>query len=277
MLVNRNTWVMVLVIAVFSALTSPGLIAAEVGLAASKDNSVFSEGELSNAVGDYLFAGETAIGDFRRALIAFDIAGSLPAGAIIDSVQLNLNISKVPDADPQSFSLHRLTSDWGEGSSNAPGEEGRGAEATTDDATWFRTFFPLSFWTSEGGDFVPTASVTTSFSGLGVASFSSADAFVADVQLWLDQPETNFGWILVGDESSYLTAKRFDSRENSVENFQPRLIVTFTPTGACCSISGDCTDVQASVCQTSGGIFKAEGSSCELIQECPVFQDSFEN
>ena len=35
---------------------------------------------------------------------------------------------------------------------------------------------------------------------------------VADVQSWLDNPATNFGWLVLGDESDILTAKRFDTQ-----------------------------------------------------------------
>ena len=279
MIVNRSTRILMVVLSVLFCLPSEVLMADEVNLPASKDNTIYSEGALSNAVGDYLFGGETGIGDFRRALIKFEIAAGLPAGATIDEVQLSLNVSKVPDLDSHNFSLYRLTSDWGEGSSNAPGVEGGGTDASNDDATWLHTFFPFKFWTTAGGDYSETASVTALIGGLGTAIWPSTDALVADVQQWLDQPDSNFGWILIGNETAGGTAKRFDSRENPVVNLRPKLTVMFTPpaTGACCSTNGDCTDVQASVCEASGGVFKSEDSSCALIQECPLFQDGFEN
>ena len=279
MVVNRNTRVLMVVLSVLFCLPGVALMADEVNLPASKDNTIYSEGALSNAVGDYLFGGETGIGDFRRSLITFDIAAGLPAGVTIDEVQLSLNVSKVPDLDSHNFSLYRLTSDWGEGGSNAPGVEGGGTDASTDDATWSHTFFPFNFWTTAGGDYLETASVTALIGGLGAAIWPSTDALVADVQQWLDQPDSNFGWILIGNETAGGTAKRFDSRENPAVNLRPRLTIIFTlpATGACCSMSGDCTDVQASVCEASGGVFKSESSSCALIQECPFFQDGFEN
>ena len=50
---------------------------------------------------------------------------------------------------------------------------------------------------------------------------------ISDVQLWNDAPATNFGWILVGDESTIKTAKRLDSRENPNEGFRPLLRITY--------------------------------------------------
>jgi hypothetical protein len=52
---------------------------------------------------------------------------------------------------------------------------------------------------------------------------------VSDVQGWLDNPSGNFGWIMIGDESGPLTAKRFDSRENGAVQNRPRLTVFHTP------------------------------------------------
>jgi hypothetical protein len=50
---------------------------------------------------------------------------------------------------------------------------------------------------------------------------------VADVQQWLTSPAANTGWILIGAESVGHSAKRFDSRENSVPQLRPRLTLTF--------------------------------------------------
>ena len=52
---------------------------------------------------------------------------------------------------------------------------------------------------------------------------------VADVQSWLDNPSTNFGWLLVGNEALSETSKRFDSRENAIADNRPLLTVNFTP------------------------------------------------
>ncbi|HEU5108731.1 MAG TPA: hypothetical protein VFT95_09260, partial [Micromonosporaceae bacterium] len=48
-------------------------------------------------------------------------------------------------------------------------------------------------------------------------------------QSWLDDPATNFGWMLVGDESRPQTAKRFDSREIDDPLLQPALEIVYTP------------------------------------------------
>src|SRR3990172_8140426 len=52
---------------------------------------------------------------------------------------------------------------------------------------------------------------------------------VADVQDWLDNPAANFGWIVMGNEGTVETAKRFDSKENTTAGNRPSLTITYTP------------------------------------------------
>ncbi len=275
----RNARVMSIIFVGCLLVPQMFLYADEVSLSASKDNSIYFEGDLSNGAGDHLFSGRTASGNDRRALITFDIAASVPMGATIDAVQLTLNVSKTPDSNSHSFSLFKLSVDWGEGISNAPDAEGAGIAAAIGDATWSHTFFDNSFWASAGGDFVSEASATAQIGGTGAVTWLSTAALVADVQQWLDQSNSNFGWLLRGDDAVSGTARRFDSRENRVFTLTPKLEIIFTPetTGACCSIGGACSDIFENACQGSGEVFMSQGSSCALIQECPLFEDGFEN
>src|SRR4030095_5835758 len=110
-----------------------------------KDNTLYQydpvEGDVSNALGQHFFAGETGLGELRRGVLAFAIAGIVPAGSTLLGVTLSLNMSRAPSGTPRTVELHRLSADWGEGTSVAPGEEGEGAPATTNDATWRHRFF----------------------------------------------------------------------------------------------------------------------------------------
>ena len=50
---------------------------------------------------------------------------------------------------------------------------------------------------------------------------------VADVQSWLDNPASNFGWLVLGDETDHrTTAKRFDTRESASP---PMLTIQYIP------------------------------------------------
>ena len=123
--------------------------AASVTLAPSKDNTLIqvtaaNVQQLSNGQGD-IFVGRTnqdgqgpATISKRRGLIAFDVAGSgIPAGATITAVSLTVRDVMGLNGD-RATNLHRITADWGEGSSFFSG--GVGAPATEGDATWFYRF-----------------------------------------------------------------------------------------------------------------------------------------
>jgi hypothetical protein len=183
---------------------------------------------LSNGAGEYAFAGNNGIGNARRALFAFAVADSLPSGATIDSVVLTLNLSRTSNNTLHSSALHRILTDWGEGTSDASccaPEEGTGGTATAGDATWLFRVFRSSPWTTPGGDFVATASAARNMGGVGLYRWRSAQ-MAADVKGWLDTPATNFGWILIGNESANATAKRCDTRETSATG--PALTVYYT-------------------------------------------------
>ena len=194
-----------------------------------KDNTLYqydpAEGDQSNALGNHFFAGETAMGELRRGVLAFDIAGNIPAGSTILSVTLSLNMSRTGLDTARTVELHKMLADWGEGTSVAPGEEGDGAPATTNDATWRHRFFDTIFWTTAGGDFSATVSASQSVGAVGMYMWSSPP-MIGDVQSWLNNPATNFGWLVLGDESDILTAKRFDTRESASP---PVLTIQYTP------------------------------------------------
>ena len=210
--------------------TPPQVTESVVDLGPSKDNTLYEStgGFLSNGAGAHLFAGKTSGGDIRRAVLAFDVAGQIPAGAIIKSVILELRMSR-STSGAGTIELHRLLADWGEGTSDVSGNEGRGTPSTEGDATWVHRSFSTESWQTPGGDFSPTVSAGTPVSGIASYTWGSTAQMVDDVQSWLDDPSSNFGWILIGNEASIHTTKRFDSRENATAASRPVLTVTFTP------------------------------------------------
>lgn len=193
---------------------------------ASRDGTLYENGDLSNGAGQFMFAGETNFFDARRALIGFDIGAAIPAGSTIDSVELRLHMSR-STSGAADLRLHALLADWGEGTTDAGIPGGEGAPAAPGDATWTHAFFGSTLWATPGGDFNPAASATTSVADTGFYSWSGA-GLVADVQAWLDGAAANYGWALLGPENDATTAKRFDTRENSNTSFHPELIVNYT-------------------------------------------------
>ena len=249
-----------------AALLTAGPARADIlNATAGKDNTLYEDagGALSNGAGRSIFAGRTNNSDLRRAVVAFDLS-AIPAGSTINSVTLTLRMTRRPQNDTRNVSAHRALADWGEGTSDAPSEEGEGAPSTTGDATWIHTFYDTSFWSTAGGDYVAGASATTAVANEGDYTWSGA-GMVADVQGWVDNPSANFGWVMIGDESENKTTRRFDSRETNEANRRPRLSVDYTPgggaTGACCQ-GTTCTIDTAANCTTAGGTYQGDGTTC---------------
>jgi len=225
--------------------------AVSVPLQPSKDNTLIQQtnpaAQLSNGQGD-IFVGRTAQDgagqttstiSIRRGLVAFNVAGSVPAGATITGVTLTMRDVMGLNGDP-TVELHRSLQDWGEGASFQNG--GMGAAAQNGDATWLYTFYNSASpalsptWATAGGSYSPTVSaIATIFDDLGAGQLfswtsTSNPQMITDVQSWLDNPAANFGWLMkVTDESIGQTAKRFNSGESTVSpNVPPVLTITYS-------------------------------------------------
>jgi hypothetical protein len=200
---------------------------------ASKDNTIIEspQGELSSGKGSTIFVGRTGQAErsIRRGLVAFDISKVIPAGSKIISVKLTMKATKGAGGKSveRQVTLHRLTSDWGEGASSSEG--GRGAPVMTGDATWLHSFYPDQLWSQPGGDFAADESASQTAAVPTAYTFGSTPQLVADVQGWLDAPKTNYGWLLRGDETQGATALVFQSRESTDKKARPQLTVTFIP------------------------------------------------
>jgi len=199
-----------------------------------KDNSIYSESSNSNGLGK-LYSGQTCTDNSRRALLHFDIAGLIPGGVTVTDVTLTLNVDNSGvDASAEDYSIHAVTQDWGEGASSGTGT---GAAAIAPDATWLDAMFGTEPWVTAGGDFNPVASATTVLTAVEGDYDWTGATMVSDVQSWLDDPSSNFGWILIGDEGSTCTARRFGSKDDGVA---PILSITFTcgaPTAVCQNVN----------------------------------------
>ena len=212
-------------------LSAFSLYADTTTLTPSKDNTLYesSDGSLSNGAGFYLFVGATAGNSVRRVLLRFYLS-SIEAGATIDSARLVLQMDR-SNAGATTIFCHRLLADLGEANSVGTRGEGAGASAESGDATWLHGFFPSTSWSNVGGDFLATASASQSVDGTGSYTWTSQQ-LKADVQTWVDSATVNFGWILIGDESTTTTSKRFLSRDSNDSSLRPQLIVDYTPSAA---------------------------------------------
>jgi hypothetical protein len=240
---NAQRKMLGLVVAVL--LTSGAAHADVIRIVSSRDATIYqNDPDNSNGAGFTLFAGTKGTGSPRRALLAFDVAGNIPALSTINSVQLTLVLQGVAgqgggeaDTTPRTISLHRLLADWGEGTTgmgSGGSGTGEGFPAHPGDATWLQNFFGLSAWANAGGDFAAAASGSAVVSQTldSPYTWNSTAQLVSDVQSWLDTPASNFGWLLLGEESSNQTFRQFYTREAANPAFRPALLIDYTPPSA---------------------------------------------
>ena len=211
--------------------TAPTATGAEtVTLAPVRDTTLFEDagGALAGGAGPYLFTGDNGSLDTRRALLAFDVAAAVPAGARIERATLHLHMSNSPDTTAiTSIALHPMRVSWGEGASVSTG--GSGAPSAPGDATWMHRFYPDVLWADPGGDFDVLPVIAFGVRRLGPYNVSTT-FMTQDVQSWLDRPELAFGWLVLGEEGTPSTARRFDSREHPDPGRRPYLVVDYTVT-----------------------------------------------
>lgn len=174
--------------------------------------------------GQFFFAGKNSSGNLRRSVLRFDIAGSIPAGSDITAVSLQLTAANTQGTGNPA-TLHPLTESWNEGTTDATGAEGSGTAAAVGDTTWTSRNYNTVAWTTAGGAFNGSISDSIAITGAGSYTWPTSTSLVSTVQDWLDTPANNFGWILIGDETTAgATAKQFSSRSGTTP---PVLTVTY--------------------------------------------------
>lgn len=198
-------------------------------IGANRDNTLFEDetGTLSNGAGISIFAGTTARHGLRRGLLSFKMQDYIPEGAIITRAELTLYCDRGHGANTM-MGMHAATASWGEGLSFTG--LGAGTQAERGDATWTNRFYEIGpNWTNPGGDFVENASSIIAVSGAFRSYTWGGAGMVADVQRWVDDPSSNFGWLLKAENETTLgQAKRFISREGDPEGRRPRLLIEYT-------------------------------------------------
>lgn len=207
-------------------------------IVAGADNTLYEDpdGAVANGAGGFMLVGRNNLqqDSIRRAVLYFDVAGQLPHGAIVEQAVLSLYLER-GNGGERVLNLHRLLSDWGEAGSDVAGG-GLGAPAQEGDATWLHSFYPDAFWGRDGGRYSGRVSasqlvgdpVVGDIDTPGVYQWGSSDRMVQDVRRWLNHPEKNFGWILLGDESAPQTVKRFSTRDNVDPDLRPVLEVHYS-------------------------------------------------
>lgn len=171
------------------------------------------------------FAGNTGANGIRRLLIRFDLS-TIPTNATVQTATLQMSIVKsAPTAPVVSHSIHKVTNSWVEGTGTGTGG---GGMIVIGAASWAYRETATLAWTNPGCDFVGTESAVTSV-GTGVQTVAwSGAGVVTDVQGWIANPSTNFGWVIRGQEGTAQSARVYASAEEPTASLQPVLTVNYT-------------------------------------------------
>jgi hypothetical protein len=143
----------------------------------------------------------------NRALLKFDLTG-IPTNATVTGASLTVVIFR-SNTDLADFDLNRVLVDWSEY-----------------EVTWNKRSAATP-WLAGGGqsgtEFVAAASVTATVDD----TLFSSPGMVSDVQLWVRNSATNFGWIMLPTGNLGGTGKQLGSRESE---FTSVLTVEYTLT-----------------------------------------------
>ncbi|TVQ28554.1 MAG: DNRLRE domain-containing protein [Spirochaetaceae bacterium] len=199
-------------------------------LPARADATLFedAEGALASGAGQYTFAGRTGqdSGSLRRSLFVFDLS-SLPADATITRAEVRLTTQyNGPEAAGVEFSVHQVTADWGEGSSDSGSPGGQGAPSTSGDATWLHRSYDDTRWSNPGGDYSDERLATATFETTGSLVFTG-NGLTELVAAWHTGEADNYGILLRNDESVQRSAILIASRASSNSSARPVLYVEY--------------------------------------------------
>ncbi|MCI0698403.1 DNRLRE domain-containing protein, partial [candidate division KSB1 bacterium] len=142
-------------------------------------------------------------------LLSWDLT-SIPAGSIIQSVDITVNVT---NTSTNNYEFYEMKRPWVEGA-----------------ATWNEYAFGLG-WEVAGadgsGDRGTTVLGAITAATTGLQTFSLNASGVAMVQSWVDNPATNHGFAIL----DYINASNgldFSSRENGTVSNCPKLTVTYS-------------------------------------------------
>jgi hypothetical protein len=226
------------------------------------DTTLFEPNKANN-LGSHtnVSAGTTREGLRTRGLFRFDIAGQIPPSATVTSVSLRLTVTRAPTSGGVTsvFELRRVLQPWGEGNKTSS----QGGVASAGEASWNDRLKGTATWTIPGGqigaDFSSTVSATAPVAGLGNVTFVSSPGLIADVQAWVANAGTNFGWVLMSQsEDQDETARRFASREDL--DHAPQLVIEYSLGAAGCRITN------ISLNQTAGTVVWVGGKGPFQLQ-----------
>jgi hypothetical protein len=221
------------------ALFPTPALAALATIIPQRDTAIFAESPDNNLGAGNLIAGTNAFGgDNARSLLSFNIAASIPAGSVINSVLFQVGVIRQSNRNTESsYELHRMLKGWTEG--NGGVSVNTGTPALAGETTWNSQFHGSTLWGTPGGlagtDYITLASGTGPVinDASSIYEIGPTSTLTTDVQGWLNNPLNNNGWMFIGSsEGTSGTARRFSSTEvpgiGIASALSPQIIVDYT-------------------------------------------------
>ena len=170
----------------------------------SENNSASTE-----AMSGHMIVGHLQLANaMSRGLLRFELT-SLPSGAVVNSATLTVTVT-ISASAADTHALHRMTAPWDEATAN-----------------WILSGFDE--WMNGGGDYQSSPDATLSIAGAGDYTFLSTPGLVSSVQAWVDNTNSNHGWVLRSQsEASGRNGRRFSTREESPSLPVTTLTVDYT-------------------------------------------------
>lgn len=167
-------------------------------------------------------------GGVGRVLLRFDLS-AIPANSAILSADLSITVNREASGGGGGarHRLNRLLVDWDEGLKSGLS----GQPATMGEVTWNSRKHGAEPWHLPGGrpdfDYADTMSSIQLLDGTGTYVFPTFSTLVSDIQAWVKNPDTNFGWLISSlSEDELGNVRRIRSRESATP---PALTIRYTP------------------------------------------------
>ena len=213
--------------AAYPVVVDPTLTLSEGGAGANTDTHI------KNAYANYNFGANAGLdvggfieaGQICRTQLLFDVS-SIEPGSTIDSAALSLYCYE--DNSANANTVHRALTQWYEGDSD-------GGAPSGDGSTWnYRNHSGSVAWAGGAGGAAGSDWATDATASDATASSGWYEwAVAADVQDWVDEAATNYGWWVRNptDEGTEWTAHRFCASDHATTANRPKLVVEYTESG----------------------------------------------
>jgi hypothetical protein len=150
-----------------------------------------------------------------RGVVRFDLS-SIPAGAILDSAVLQMNLESIGSGTSGTAALHRITAEWQELQ-----------------ASW-KNRISSTPWSTDGGDYDPLSEDTTAIDPAGGPVTWDVTGLAA---AWRDSTYPNYGVIMLVSDG--INNANFSSSDIATAALRPKLTLNYScPCGVDCTPGG---------------------------------------